>query len=268
MKKVLVALDFNDQAIHTLDFALRFFNESKILILHVRPSSDLSIINTASKLEEKQFWNIRMKEFLIAETSMRLLPKNVKIAIAYGSIAAQINLYAEQNNFDKIVVGRRSHYSVASKFIGTHTNALIKKSKKEIYTVPFNYEYSKCEKVLVASDSEFNNTNSLKKLAEWSSDQNVFLSFLHVKDDLEDDFEDGKEVIIDQYLADQSVSKGFDISVLSGPKIAEKILAQAYQKKADMLVVFPSKNALFKNLFLKSVSKEILEKSALPIAFL
>ena len=63
-------------------------------------------------------------------------------------------------------------------------------SKVPVYLIPRYGRYSGFKKVVVATDTNITNPSLIEKIKEINEEPNAFIKFLHVKENIEDNFKE------------------------------------------------------------------------------
>jgi hypothetical protein len=93
------------------------------------------------------------------------------------------------------------------------------------------------------------------------------VKFLHIHTGDSDYDIGGSELIINELVAENDPSFGFELAVIQDKNITQSILSSAYNFKADLLIVIPENQSFIHSLLFKSLSKELILQSAIPVLF-
>ena len=268
MKNILIPFDFSDIAINAMTFAFNLHPESKFRIVHVAyRGADLDKASfTGCGATQKTVLKESIQTLVNTHIKSQEQLKNVEIVIDNGGKVERIIKQAE-SFADGIIMGTRDSYGILDRWIGTVSLGVVKQSPVPVYLIPKFSKLNNFKKILVASDFHLNSKAHLDNLLQWNKDHLGHLSFVHLKEDYDDDFIHEKDSIVNQLIEKDNLGFGFEIiskKVKEGPSA---LLSMAYNRKSDLIVLIPSKQNLLDTLFFKSFTKEILMKSSIPLLF-
>lgn len=269
MKNILVPLDFTSVGANALKFACKAFGESQITILYVK----FSKVNTEDPLIYEQsllsddYWKEALKKYLCKELGLDRFPENIKLKISSGATVAGIISHCESSHYDGIVMGTRDKYNYFDKWFGTTTFGVIKKAKIPVYLIPKYATYSGYKRVMIASDDHLNNAIVLDKITSWNKEHLAFIKFLHIQDSKKDKFHQQKQLLITELFEKNNPEFAFEIEVIRDKDISHSLLASAYNMKADLLMVVPENQNYLQTILFKSISRELILKSDIPLLF-
>lgn len=268
MKNILIPFDFSDISINAMNFAFNLHPKAKFRIVHItyrgsdlgKPALDIEG-KTQQALLEESILNV------VINQNKGIIPlENIELIIDSGAKVERILKHAE-NFADGIVMGTRDSYGILDRWIGTVSLGVVKQAMVPVYLIPKYSRVKDFENIVVASDFHLNSKVHVNNLVKWNQDYLAHISFVHLNQNFENDFEKEKINLIN-YLFENSEPKfGFQIvskKVHEGPST---LLSIAYNLKSDLIVMIPSKQKLFESLFFKSFSKAIILKSSIPLLF-
>lgn len=273
MKQILVPVDFTVVAFNALKYAYECFPNAHLTVVHVVPpsvnSSEIkySTLNRLSKVEDKM--EEEVMAMILNELSLSELPNRITLQVLKGEVVQQLKSYISQQSFDAILMGTRDKYDLLDKVIGTVSLALVKTSDCPVYLIPRYAKHIGFHKVMVASDRHLLSNEIGTRIKKWNQDHNAFVKFLHInKDQKNDDFDLSQEKLVDELFDDQVPSFGFEIETMSSQEIGATLLESAYTFGADLLVSMPDRQNFVSTLIYKSVTKELIQKSKIPLLFI
>lgn len=136
MKKILVAIDGSEQAIHAARMALEIASKTggEVTLVHVIPNLMISgeVPFAAGILAEDVMKN---GELLLEQTAKELGSPNLRRVCLNGTPAERLTDLAEAEAADLIVVGSKGRGAVSRMLIGSTTDRLIHISKKPVLVV-------------------------------------------------------------------------------------------------------------------------------------
>lgn len=270
MKKVIIPMDFTEVSLNAFDYAIKCFEDATFEVVHVTKSM-VSINEPKSAESAKSKFEIlkdHLSDLIRAEFGSELFDKvQIEVMILEGDTVPQIRKYIDRNKFDAMVIGTRDKYDFFDRWIGTISLGLVKTLNIPVYLVPRYAHYKKLKRVLVASDYHPENRKVISLLKKWNEIHQAFVKFLHIHTGDSDYDISGSELIINELVAENDPSFGFELAVIQDKNITQSILSSAYNFKADLLVVIPENQSFIHSLLFKSLSKELILQSAIPVLF-
>lgn len=271
MKNILVPVDFTRVALNALKYAYNAFPEAKIHALHVVPSAlnttevEYSLLNRVKVVKDGM--EEELKKIIKLELGLGYIPNNISTTIMKGETITQIKNYMKEDSFDCILMGTRDKYSLFEKLIGTVSLAVIKQSQIPTFLVPKHAEYKPYKKVLVASDYHILHNKIGSWIKEWNQPFKAFIRFLHIQNK-DESFMNETDQLVKELFDNSDPDFGFEVKNVNSNKIAPTLLESAYGFGADLLISMPDKQNFFSAILLKNVTKELVEKSSIPLLFI
>jgi len=208
-----------------------------------------------------------LEKIIKLELNLEYIPRNFKCIIKKGDTIAEIKKYLTEEDIDCTFMGTRDKYNLFEKVIGTVSLATIKTTYCPTYLIPKFAEYKPYKKVLIASDHHILRNQIGRWIKKWNSPFNAFIKFLHIREK-DEEFIKETDQLVYELFDDSEPTFGFEVQNLKSKKIGNTLLESAYSFGADLLISMPDKQSFISALFLKSVTKELIEKSNIPLLFI
>jgi nucleotide-binding universal stress UspA family protein len=156
MKKVLVPTDFSEYVNSAIDFAVQSARvlSMEVTLLHAVDMNDSIYLDHMGFNAEfnQSLLNEARDKLLILKNSIESTEGiSVKTYIYKGPVKEAI-LTAAEENFDLIVMGTHGAGGLKEKIWGSHTAAIIGNSKVPVIVIPYEYEWKKPGKILIATN--------------------------------------------------------------------------------------------------------------------
>ncbi len=270
MKKIIIPMDFTEVANNAFRYAYHSFPNAELYIVH----ANAGIVSTRQPIylqpgkSKDMVLSAELEKQILYELKVAELPQNMSIHILQGEVIPSIQKFVAENQIDVMVAGTRDKYDLFDRWIGTFSLGLVKTLDIPTYLIPRYATYKPYQNVLAASDYHVKNTNFLQQIQAWNRPYQAFIKFLHISTNYSDTFEQEKDSIVQSLFEDQAPSFSFEIDAIYNKDITESLLANAYTMGADLLVVMPENRSFLHTLLFKSISKELILKSSIPILFL
>ena len=188
------------------------------------------------------------------------------VIIREGEIVHEISKTVNDLKFDSVIMGTRDKYDFFDRWVGTISLGVVSKIHTPVYLVPRYASFKKIETVLVASDYNPENAETIKLIKKWNQEHKAFIKFLHVSRKTDDEFD--RDLIVDKLFEDSEPEFGFEISMIHDKNVSHSILSTAYNSKADLMIVLPENKSFIQSLLFRSLSKDLILKSSIPILFI
>lgn len=263
-------MDFTDVGANAVKYALNAFKGRQITILYVKSgmvdTKEPLIVRQA--LLQEDYWKKALAKFVIRELKLEILPVNIDIAIASGTTVFEIHNYCSVGNYDAIVMGTRDKYNYFDKWFGTTSVGVVKGAKVPVYLIPKYASFSGYKKIMIASDEHLSNPSLINKINSWNKEYKAYAKFLHVQNGKDDDFNKEKMAIVSELFVKGDLEFAFEIEVIQDRNITHSLLASAYNMKADALIVIPGDQNYLETILFRSMSKDLILQSDIPLLFI
>jgi len=270
MKKILVPMDFTSVGANAVRYALKACKGSQIDILYVRNGvvdTNEPLILRQSLLQE-EYWKNALRDFLLKELQIDRLPENTTISILAGALVHEIINMSKEGSYEAIIMGTRDKYNYFDKLFGTTSLGIIKNATIPVYVIPKYASFSGYKRVMIASDKELTNPELVEKIRIWNSEHKAYVKFLHIENQKNGEFDEEKKAIVSELFIKNDLEFAFEIEVLKDDDVSHSLLASAYDMKADLLLVIAKDQNYLQTLLFKSISKELILQSDIPLLFI
>lgn len=267
--KILIPLDLSEVSFNAFNYANNKFPGASITVLHVVTA--LVNINypleIASGIPPESALFLELERKVKEELHTEEIPDRIHCEVYYGEPVNVISKYVKTHSVDCIVMGSRDHYNLFDKVFGTVSLGVIKSCAVPTFVIPKYAKFQKLQKIMVAIDDHSVNRETLLSLNYWNVN-NAQVKFLHVQNNETTGFEKTKEQLIANYYEQYQPSFIYEIEQVESNQITESLLANAYNYNADLLITISRMSSFLEALLFKSLSKDLLAKSAIPMLFL
>lgn len=262
-------MDFTEVSSNALKYALEMFDMEQIFITHSTHGSYYNdSIHDEPRINKSQILSTELKEEVLRVLGSKSMPENISIQILKGDILPSTQQFVAENNIDVIVMGTRDKYTLFDKWIGTTSLSIVKSVDIPVYLIPPFSKYKEYQNVLVASDYHLSNKQLINDLKEWNSGYQSFIRFLHIRDEKNKDFQEEKNTIVNGFFDGEDPKFGFEILSKKSSDVTQSLLASAYNYKSDLIIAAPDNQTFINSLLFKSVTKDLILKSEIPMLFL
>ena len=269
MKKIMIPMDFTPVSMNALKFAYNMMKGGEFHIVHstislpAHKDTYVGTNDTKSTILHRELTNMVINVLDVEE-----LPNNFIIKILIGETIASLRIYEKENDIDLLFIGTRDKYDLLDKWVGTISLGILKTLKSSAYLIPPFAKYKGFDKVLVATDDKLQDPNFVKAIKTWNKDHLAFIKFLQIRRNNDENIEKQMDSIIKEFFYEGEPKFVFEISAITSREITQSLLASAYNFGADLLISLPNDQSFIQSLLFKSISKELVLKSEIPMYFI
>ena len=276
MKKILLPTDFSDNARNAMKYAFELFgkavyqDEVEFIVLHIHPTvsaipspapyfanprviSDEEIKELDDRLAEEcadfeeQYPKQRIKKELIAGISLEAIIDFIK-----------------ETNIDLIVMGTKGASRLERLVMGSMALGVCQKAPCSVLVIPEKARFKSLERVLFSTD--FRNLENLDILAPLHDvveayEARIFTLHIFPKKKTVSKEKEAINRMLNEYFDSKSYSHFF----LEHDNPAEGIEEFIRGYRADILTLIGQERSFFENLFHRSVTKQLLFHSDIPV---
>lgn len=277
IEKILLPTDFSDTADDAFVYALLLAEKlgAEIHLLNCiylgiataeLPAYTGDLLNKMQDQGKKNMQKFVERGITKVVQQLRSLPA-VTSQVEVGSAVILTKQFAEENNFDLIIMGTNGAHDNWSRLFGTNASGVLVDAPCPVLVLPENARFRHFQKLCFATDLEDVNVLLGRQLIARFHPMVPDLHFLHVsRREAEEhslDFE-----LISTLYARQDVNFKVDISELSSKDIPKAIIKEAEQLEADLVVMYRPHHGVFDQLFHKSVTREVALTTSVPLLVL
>lgn len=270
--KILVPTDFNRASLSAYNYASlvaeRF--DAEITLLHVIAGSfntgDTLAIEPLQTLETTANERLQYFSKKYAEEQKVELPVPAKKTIVrWGMPGFTIVDYADDNDYDLIVMGSRDKYGFFDRLLGSASAITVRRSSCPVMIIHADTPMRLPEKVVFTFDDKVDIEDSVEDYRSLNKVLKAYTKFLHVDNHQgKDDISDQVAEILDE-MADEEYSFAFDVQTIKGDSVTDKIKDFCLFEKADMIVMHHREKGVFGSLFGRQLSVEVAQDFKLPV---
>lgn len=265
-------MDFTEVSVNALRYAIDMFGiQGEFTLVHA--TTGIATINgefDPGILESRmEFLERRLESIANEVVGVTQLPNNFTLKVLVGNPVLSITSFVKEEgaDFKAMVLGTRDQYDFFDKWMGTISLGLVKKLDIPVYLIPIYASFEGIDKVMIASDYQLKDTKAIINVSKWNNEHNAEVKFLHIHPDSSKSYKEEREEILNDLFRKENSSANLEIEVIQGRNISDTLLGKAYNYHADLLVVFPENHSFVHTLLFKSISKELILKSDIPILF-
>ena len=272
MKTILFPTDFSENTIHASRYAgiMAKFLDANVILLHVYHAPTMPAYEISSEIKDAFLQNEQeITEQLQAFTNVFSKDAGVPLEritqkVEYGFTAEKTVEIAESMNVDLIVMGTEGASDMLDKWLGTHTQEVMKKAKCPVFTVPKDVSINYPHKILYAADFKDDEIQAVQKVLDIAKPLGAICKVVHIHEE----FEPNIGHFIEETIKELQIKfKNEDITVQQFRQNDTIEGLEAYMKtyEPDVLAIAIHDKSFLDNLFTTSVSQHFIQASKIPM---
>jgi nucleotide-binding universal stress UspA family protein len=273
MKTILFPTDFSANALHASEYAgmLAKCFKANVVLLNVHTIPTISEYQLSSEIDILIKHSHQRAEDDLRDFTTRfieitnLAPDRVNQMVEYGFPNEKILETAQNIQADMIVMGTKGASDILDKWLGTHAEAVMKKSKVPVWIIPQNAPINYPQNILYAADFKEDEVIATQKVLALCMPLGAKCKVVHIHDYFEPNVGHGVQEMV-RYLEDEFENVE-DVSFinLNRANIIEGLETYLKRQKPDVLALAISEKSFFERLFDQSITKYFVQGSNLPM---
>jgi nucleotide-binding universal stress UspA family protein len=273
MKTILFPTDFSANALHAAEYAgmLAKYFKANVVLLNVHSIPTISEYQLSSEIDNLIKYSQQRAEDDLRDFTTRfieitsLAPDRVSQTVEYGFPNEKIIETAKTIQADMIVMGTKGASDILDKWLGTHAEAVMKKSEVPVWIIPQNAPINYPQNILYAADFKEDEVMATQKVLEFCTPLGAKCKVVHIHDYFEPNVGHGVQEMV-RYLEDEFENVE-DVSFinLNRANIIEGLETYLKSQKSDVLALAISEKSFFERLFDQSITKYFVQGSKIPM---
>jgi len=271
VKRILVPLDFSDNSIHALKYALKLFNkpEDEVIACHFFDDESLKQAGLGPKTDPIAHYSEKISSLL--NGTLTFSKAKFTPTARFGDFPDDVSDIRRKTKPDLFVMGTKGASGLKETFMGSNTSKLIETSNIPVLVIPEGCSYVPIDNVLFCSDLQLvTELGSLKILRDLAQLNNAFIRLANVKktkssrSSYDQTLERERQI---QYLEEAKLTVVY--KRIFSPDVAKGINFYV-RKKGDvkLITVLARKHGLVDKMFNNSVSRKLAHHTQLPLLVL
>ena len=266
LKKIYVPIDFSDTSINAVRYAkeLAEFTSGVVSLIHCyypSPTTMNEVTFIDPEIERVQRENLAKFKKQITDEGYFDSPNSLIIDSEFltGFPASELVTVSERDENMLIIMGAKNK-SKKKRLFGSVSTDVATKSSCPVLIVPQETEYKPYHKIVFCSNDIDVDAYAIEELVKIATPYNADIHVIHV--DQQDGYQESQLMnLITNYYPKDKVS--FDL--ITGESKPEAILRFVAENNSDLLVMSRTSRGLIKDLFHKSLTKEIIARTSTPL---
>jgi nucleotide-binding universal stress UspA family protein len=278
MKKILVPIDFSENAVNALHYAVAYAQEThaKITLFNSYPIDVPMGIEFSSGIymrtlnaEVKFDHETRLREIAdeFKKTCYRFSDEPVAfdIVVKEGTATESIVSMAEEHQYDLIIMGTQGASGLEEVFLGSITAFVIDRVKVPVLAIPQLARFSGLKKVVYATDFHENDPAALKTLQTFTEGFEAEITCIHINTEFAAVGADKEKLEQIRQLIPSKNTTPVSYEVVHGKRVEQTLHTYLEEQQVDLVAVLPKERGFFENLFHKSITRKMAFHSKIPI---
>ncbi|HMW39873.1 MAG: universal stress protein [Saprospiraceae bacterium] len=272
LKKIVVPIDFSENAEHALKLALRWTEkwDSEVKLVHVIPPY-VDGMNPESALVMAEQQNILMQG---AEKSMQEFiaragqnASRIKSVVLLGDPGLTICREAEEADADMIMMGATGIHGLLDKLFGSVSSVVATHSKVPVLLIPGRTEEISLRKIVYASDYSSASLANIFYIMRLAHQYDGRVDFIHVSHRSPEE-ESIKEIKLKQLLEEIHPSARYRFDIIDRHEVADALYDYAAQQQADLVVTVHKSRDFWQRIVERSLSGKLAFEAKMPVLVL
>ncbi len=264
MKHFVVPLDFSKSSLQALNYAVNLaaVMNAGVTMVHVYHPMPVSVDGVTVIDPDIQLSSKSRFEKLVEELEQTYLEFQVELNHEYllGFTVEQILDFAEKSEAYMIIMGSTGS-SLIKDWFGSISIEIMKKSDIPVLIVPPDTQFRLIEKIVYADDFSNNHDKGLTYIQDFLSDFLANLYCLHISTN-----EETESSWVDlSAMRERFIGVKIEEVDLKDKTVVHGLVSFCENCDADIIIIPSYKKGFVYGLFNKSVTREMSQKSALPM---
>lgn len=267
MKKIIVATDFSTVALNAVEYAadMALAIHANILLLHIS-EIPIAYLGTPVAGTEDEMMNdakkslSQLQEQLTSRTSGKL---NIETEIGGGVFIHELKEICEKIKPYSVVMGSQGTTAAERAFFGGHTIYAMKHLEWPLITIPPRAKFSQIKKICLACD--FDKVVDTTPIDEIKRLVNDFHAELHVINSGKKESHQPDMIFESGLLQEMLISINPQYHFITDENTDDSIINFVEKNNIDLLIALPKRHGLMKKLIHKSISKQLVLHSHVPV---
>lgn len=264
INKILFPTDFSSASENAFRYALKMAKDldAKLEVINIYRVPTGSVDYAAVGMYDQMLQTAKESSTkrLMYLTQEYAKGKDIKTTAVYGLFnVEEIVEYADEHDFDLIILGTKGERNSLEKFIGSVTTGIMMNADCPVLAVPMNAEYKGIESVAFATEM-IDDSETVLKANEFANILGAEFHIVHAKH---------RELTSELAGGDTELTEypfGFtDFTMVEGRTIEEAMDAYIDEKNVDVLVMYIPKRKLWERIFHTSFTKKMTFHTKTPL---
>jgi nucleotide-binding universal stress UspA family protein len=270
MNTVLFPTDFSKNAQHAFRYAKAMAKgkRAKLILLYaydlplIAPTSAFTTRGQALHLIDQNLRDAALQQMEQYTNELDLLGENYAVLIKEGNAANVIAEFCLNEVIDLIVMGTKGKSDDREFLMGSVTARLVGKVKIPVLSIPESAAIRPLKQVVFATNLIYNSEDEIQKAINFAMVNSSSLTFLHIQTDIEKNNSKLNEL---SKILEFNKNENVTLTVIQDNDVVHGIGHYLKDNDPDLLVLSTHTKSLYEKLFHKSIRKEMVLNSKVPL---
>lgn len=263
-KNVLIPVDFNPTTENTISYVSHYADkDDHLILLHVMSQgfSGLDMVNLSGTYGECHKSLTALREDKLKSFD------NVTLEVVFNPLGPVdgIRKYAAEHEIDIAFMGTRDKHDIFDQILGSTSLGVVKGLDCDVFVIPPKATYRPLGTIVLGAQAGVSKVLTKTRLAAWAGKK---VLIVHVGSQEDKAYSLEQRSILSTLFQENDVDFAFGMDEIQSDDVVKSLLSYSQNEKADVIILQRSDQGLLSSLFLKSVTKEMIEKATLPIVFI
>ncbi|MFN4235286.1 MAG: universal stress protein [Bacteroidia bacterium] len=269
IKNIIVPIDFSANADKACLYAYQLakkFNAEIILLnaIFIPPASpDSPAYILQEETEVLRNANLEKLKKQVEKYSAQFPNIKSNTYISISTVVQACNEAAEKFNNSMIVMGTQGASGIKKVLLGSNTADVAENAQVPVLALPESAKTNLPLRIMIASDYYDQDMAVAQEIIDFAKTFDAIVYFVHVAEG--EDFE--KEILemFEKKIREKNNYQGLHFDLAYGENVLEGIESYAKTNNIDLVVSIKRKRNLFQKFFSKSLTKELLFHTQIPV---
>ena len=278
VKNILVAIDFSDTSIAAFQYAqyLASLLDASLTVAHIHhiPSNfaDQYMVGTDiyDKLlrDKKKLLDTYVKLNLLKEGDRYFPIKEIKTIVKEGDPVSKLLKLSSSSDYNMIVMGTIGVGKIEKILFGSVATSLSRNANCPVLLVPKQMEFGGIKNILYAGNHESANAKMLSDIALWAKKFDAHIHLVHINDKVKNQKKKMETFELEQLFEQKAAHLNLRMVTVEADSVRSGILEYAQEQSIDLVVLVTHQRAFWENIMHRSVVKQMIENTEVPIMVL
>lgn len=278
MRKILVPVDFSENSVNALDYAVRIAKEvsGEITVFNSYPIDVPMGMEYSSGIymqtlvtEVKLDHELRLKELVAqyAREYYRFSDESIQIEIKVqeGVATDSIVEVAETGNYDLIIMGTQGASGLEEVLLGSITASVIGKTRVPVLAVPEDALFTGIDRVVYATDFDEGDVQAIDAVQDFSDSFDAEITCLHISTEAAMAYAEGQQLdALRRNYFFTPMSK-MNFKLIHKEKVERGLQEYLKDNQIDLVAVKPRNRGFIENIFHTSITRKMAFHSTIPV---
>jgi nucleotide-binding universal stress UspA family protein len=271
MKKILCPVDFSDNALNAIHYAMEIAIKEKaeLILFHacavnITPDSSVNFgLNYEARMRSESEEKIVELWGHLTDTKKIWGMVNGKAIVKTGFLIPELVKTVKEEAVDLVIMGTEGAHGLAKVLFGSLTATIIEKVECPVWIVPNGTSYVPIKEIVFATDLQFDARHDLELAISLARLFGAHISMLHIHDHI---FMDEMELVEKmEAIMDKAGYKDISLNICKDPGTKEGIYKFAKRMNADLIVMTTESRSFIGKLLSKSLTREMAFSTGIPL---